>query len=135
MNALARKTVAFVLLVSNAGCMASTSHSLFIEGDATHADRGDHVQLVMADGHEITGTVGPSDDSSVEIETSGGQERVMIEQIRSMKRYAYKEAESHRASPEAAACMMLLGVGMLVGLGYGAVTLIKSFEGFKGFGY
>ncbi len=89
MSTLARTTLVMALVVSNAGCMTSTTRFLTID-DATHADRGDEVELVMADGREITGTVGASDDKTVVIDGTAGHKRVSIDEIASMKRHVYK---------------------------------------------
>jgi hypothetical protein len=130
MNALARAAVVSVLIVSTAACTAPTRF-VSVE-DATHAERGDQVQLVMADGREIAGKVGASDEKIVNIETATGRARVSIDEVKSLKRYVYKPSPHVNAG--AAVALALLGIGMAVGLAYGVGGVIKSFEGFKGFG-
>jgi hypothetical protein len=59
---------------------------------ATHAEHGDPVQLLLADGDEVVGTVAASDGDNVHLETNDGRRLVSIEQIRSMKRVVYRLA-------------------------------------------
>jgi hypothetical protein len=124
MNGLLRTTVAFVLILSTAACMAPTRF-VSVE-DASHAERGDQVELVMTDGHEVAGKVGASDARTVEIDTSDGRRSISIERIRSMKRYVYESAPRNNAG--LGVVCAVLGLGMIAGFVVGVAALVKSFQ-------